>query len=216
MGLDVVIVDNHSLAVEGLKSLLKTTVCVKDIHVAQSGRELFELMDKHPFHLYIVDIDLADTDGFELIQTIKKRQPTAKVIVSTTHEEIWIANKLKHPHIDAVVFKPSASRYIQEAVETVAEGGTYCCPHFRELYRAKERISNTPDVPESMPTVRELDILKDIARGMNTHEISRHLFISENTVEWHRKDLMVKFGARNATDLVVKALAKGYLSIPLD
>ena len=118
MGLDVVIVDNHSLAVEGLKSLLKTTVCIKDIHVAQSGRELFELMDKHPFHLYIVDIDLADTDGFELIQTIKKRQPTAKVIVSTTHEEIWIANKLKHPHIDAVVFKQSASRYLKDAGET--------------------------------------------------------------------------------------------------
>ena len=67
-----------------------------------------------------------------------------------------------------------------------------------------------------MPTVRELDILKSIAKGMNTHEISEHLFISENTVEWHRKNLMVKFGARNATDLVVKALAKGYLSIPLD
>nr|WP_304209273.1 helix-turn-helix transcriptional regulator [Phocaeicola plebeius] len=50
---------------------------------------------------------------------------------------------------------------------------------------------------------------------MSTHEISECLFISENTVEWHRKNLMVKFGAKNATDLVIKALSKGYLSIPL-
>ena len=62
---------------------------------------------------------------------------------------------------------------------------------------------------------RELDVLKAIAKGMSTHEISECLFISENTVEWHRKNLMVKFGAKNATDLVIKALSKGYLSIPL-
>ena len=66
-----------------------------------------------------------------------------------------------------------------------------------------------------LPTSRELDVLTAIAQGMSTHEISRHLFISEKTVEWHRKNLMLKFAARNATDLVIKALTKGYLTIPL-
>lgn len=72
------------------------------------------------------------------------------------------------------------------------------------------------DELSSIPTMRELEVLKAIAKGMNTHEISENLFISENTVEWHRKNLMLKFGARNATDLVVKALSKGFLSIPLN
>ena len=91
---------------------------------------------------------------------------------------------------------------------------SYYCPHFKKLY--KEKQANTANMINQPPTTRELDILKSIAKGMNTHEISEHLFISENTVEWHRKNLMLKFGARNATDLVIKALAKGFLSIPLE
>lgn len=76
-------------------------------------------------------------------------------------------------------------------------------------------MSTGVEMPDMAPTPRELDILKAIARGRNTHEISEELFISENTVEWHRKNLMLKFGARNAADLVIKALSKGFLTIPL-
>ena len=96
----------------------------------------------------------------------------------------------------------------------------FCSLLFRILsrtrvYKEKDKIGHTPDTLDSAPTIRELDVLKAIAKGMSTHEISECLFISENTVEWHRKNLMVKFGAKNATDLVIKALSKGYLSIPL-
>lgn len=97
----------------------------------------------------------------------------------------------------------------------VLKGKKYYCPQFQKLYKEKDKIGHTPDTLDSAPTIRELDVLKAIAKGMSTHEISECLFISENTVEWHRKNLMVKFGAKNATDLVIKALSKGYLSIPL-
>ena len=154
-------------------------------------------------------------DKSGLIHQIKQKSPEAKIIVSTMHEEIWIVNKLKHPDIDAVVFKSSAGEYIQKALQTVLKGKKYYCPQFQKLYKEKDKIGHTPDTLDSAPTIRELDVLKAIAKGMSTHEISECLFISENTVEWHRKNLMVKFGAKNATDLVIKALSKGYLSIPL-
>ncbi|WP_337556892.1 response regulator transcription factor [Phocaeicola plebeius] len=215
MNLNVVIVDDHPLVLEGLKSLLANTEGIKNIHTAQTGAELNELITLHSFQLYIIDLDLPDIDGFKLIHEIKQKHPDAKIIVSTMHEEIWIVNKLKHPDINAVVFKSSAGEYIQKAIQTVLKGNTFYCPQFQKLYKEKDKVSNTPDTVESAPTIRELDVLKAIAKGMSTHEISECLFISENTVEWHRKNLMVKFGAKNATDLVIKALSKGYLSIPL-
>lgn len=216
MNLNVAIIDDHPLVLEGLKSLLSHTPGITSIHTAQTGSQLKNLMGQFDFQLYIIDLDLPDIDGFTLIQQIKQKAPTAKIVVSTMHEEIWIVNKLKNPDIDAVVFKSSAGKYIEKAIQAVLKGKTYYCPQFQKLYKEKEKISNTTDTLDSAPTIRELDVLKAIAKGMNTHEISECLFISENTVEWHRKNLMVKFGAKNATDLVIKALSKGYLSIPLN
>ena len=215
MNLNVAIVDDHPLVLEGLKSLLLQTEGIEHIYTAQTGSQLGSLLALHSIHLYIIDLDLPDIDGFELIHQIKQKSPEAKIIVSTMHEEIWIVNKLKHPDIDAVVFKSSAGKYIQKALQAVLKGKKYYCPQFQKLYKEKDKIGHTPDTLDTGPTIRELDVLKAIAKGMNTHEISECLFISENTVEWHRKNLMVKFGAKNATDLVIKALSKGYLSIPL-
>ena len=206
---------NIPLVLEGLKSLLANTEGIKNIHTAQTGAELNELITLHSFQLYIIDLDLPDIDGFKLIHEIKQKHPDAKIIVSTMHEEIWIVNKLKHPDINSEVIKSSAGEYIQKPIQTFLKGHTFYCPQFQKLYKEKDKVSNTPDTVESAPTIRELDVLKAIAKGMSTHEISECLFISENTVEWHRKNLMVKFGAKNATDLVIKALSKGYLSIPL-
>ena len=200
MNLNVAIVDDHPLVLEGLKSLLLQTEGIEHIYTAQTGSQLGSLLALHSIHLYIIDLDLPDIDGFELIHQIKQKSPEAKIIVSTMHEEIWIVNKLKH---------------IQKALQTVLKGKKYYCPQFQKLYKEKDKIGHTPDTLDSAPTIRELDVLKAIAKGMSTHEISECLFISENTVEWHRKNLMVKFGAKNATDLVIKALSKGYLSIPL-
>ena len=131
------------------------------------------------------------------------------------HEEIWIVNKLRHPDINAVVFKSSGTEALREAVRAVMVDENYYCQRYQQLYKEKSRPDDETELPDMLPTSRELDVLNAIAQGMSTHVISRHLFISENTVEWHRKNLMLKFAARNATDLVIKALTKGYLTIPL-
>ena len=102
MNLNVAIVDDHPLVLEGLKSLLLQTEGIEHIYTAQTGSQLGSLIALHSIHLYIIDLDLPDIDGFELIHQIKQKSPEAKIIVSTMHEEIWIVNKLKHPDIDAV------------------------------------------------------------------------------------------------------------------
>ena len=168
MNLNVAIVDDHPLVLEGLKSLLLQTEGIEHIYTAQTGSQLGSLLALHSIHLYIIDLDLPDIDGFELIHQIKQKSPEAKIIVSTMHEEIWIVNKLKHPDIDAVVFKSSAGKYIQKALQAVLKGKKYYCPQFQKLYKEKDKIGHTPDTLDSAPTIRELDVLKAIAKGMST------------------------------------------------
>lgn len=215
MKFDIVLVDDHSLVLEGLKTLLRDIADVNSVCMVTSGTELLRLLKSRTFHIYIADLELPDIDGFALIHSIKEHDPQAKVIVCTMHEEIWIVNKLQHPDINAVVLKSSGTEALREAVRAVMLGENYYCRRYRQLYKEKSRPGDETELPDMLPTSRELDILKAIARGMSTHEISEYLFISENTVEWHRKNLMLKFAARNAADLVIKALTKGYLTIPL-
>lgn len=160
MNLNVAIVDDHPLVLEGLKSLLLQTEGIEHIYTAQTGSQLGSLLALHSIHLYIIDLDLPDIDGFELIHQIKQKSPEARIIISTMHEEIWIVNKLKHPDIDAVVFKSSAGEYIQKALQTVLKGKKYYCPQFQKLYKEKDKIGHTPDTLDSAPTIRELDVLR--------------------------------------------------------
>ena len=215
MKFDIVLIDDHSLVLEGLKTLLRDIAGVNSVCTVTNGTELLSLIKSRIFHIYITDLELPDIDGFELIHSIKENNPQAKVIVCTMHEEIWIVNKLRHPDINAVVFKSSGTEALREAVCAVMVDENYYCQRYQQLYKEKSRPDDETELPDMLPTSRELDVLKAIAQGMSTHEISRHLFISENTVEWHRKNLMLKSAARNATDLVIKALTKGYLTIPL-
>ena len=139
MRTDIVIVDDHSLILEGLKSLLSSSFEGSSVYIAQNASQLLSLMKQYQFSVFIVDIALPDMDGFDLIHIIKSQSPEAKIIVSTMHEEVWIVNKLKSPEINGVVFKTSAGMHIVDAVKTVLEGGTYYCPGFKKIYKEKEK-----------------------------------------------------------------------------
>ena len=210
----ILLVDDHELILQGIKRIINTIPVLASVDAVTSGLRA-ELISLCKYDIYVLDVELPDMDSFALVEQIRKKNENAYIIMNTMHEEIWIVNKLRHPDINAVVFKSSGTEALREAVRAVMVDENYYCQRYQQLYKEKSRPDDETELPDMLPTSRELDVLKAIAQGMSTHEISRHLFISENTVEWHRKNLMLKFAARNATDLVIKALTKGYLTIPL-
>ena len=97
-------------------------------------------------------------------------------------------------------------------MKSVLEGNPYTCPRFQSI-RQKLSLSPVQIHSKDIPTKRELDVLKAVARGCNTHEVAAELKISENTVETFRKRLIQKFCAKNAIDMVVKAMSKGWIEL---
>ena len=212
---DIVILDDHGLVLEGLKSILEDMPQIASIHTTSSGEELKKLLKFKTFHIYILDIEFGgDINGFDLIRLIRAEDKKARIIVNTMHEEIWVVSKLMQCHANAIILKTSDTRQIKRAILAVMEGKAYYCPRFEKM-RKKFLEKYGEKKNQDVPTPRELEVLKAISEGLSTGEISEKLYISENTVETYRKSLMLKFGAKNATDLVMKALANGYLTISI-
>ena len=139
MKFDIVLIDDHSLVLEGLKTLLRDIAGVNSVCTVTNGTELLSLIKSRIFHIYITDLELPDIDGFELMHSIKENNPQAKIIVCTMHEEIWIVNKLRHPDINAVVFKSSGTEALREAVRAVMVDENYYCQRYQQLYKEKSR-----------------------------------------------------------------------------
>lgn len=210
---DIAIADDHSLVLEGLRSLISGMPGVGHIEGMNCGTQLLSRIKERSFSLYIIDIELPDIDGFDLIDQIRSLHPNAHFMVNTMHEEIWTVSKLLHYKVDAVVFKSSSSTLIREAIKAVLGGDTYFCPRFcRMMDRVRRRERWAVENPFQI-TGRELEVLKAIAAGLRSTEIAAKLFISENTVETHRRNLMTKLSARNSADMVMKAVERGLLEV---
>lgn len=210
--IDVLLVDDHELILHGIEHVLEQIPAVGSVRSARSGHEAIDLIGQSRFDLCILDIELPDLSGFDLIGHIRTHDPEARIIVNTMHEEIWNIHRLMDCGVNAIILKSSNAEELRNAVETVLGGETYFCRRFRRmsdrLGRAGAELADC-----STLTQRELDVLRAIAKGYNTGEIAGLLFLSENTIETHRKKLMLKLGARNMAELVVKAISLGIVTV---
>ena len=84
--LNAVVVDDHSLVLEGLKSLLGGLPAIRHIEAVRTGHELLEKMARQTFDIYLLDVELPDMDGLALVDAIRRQQPQAKIVVNTMHE----------------------------------------------------------------------------------------------------------------------------------
>ncbi len=200
----VAVVDDHALILEGFKSLMQGCG-VDNVDTFIRGADLVSALPYRKHDLYIIDIGMPDIDGFELIDIIRSTYADARIIVNTIHEEIWLLRRMLDKGVNAIMFKSTDFTQMVEAMTTVMNGGQYFCPGLKKrLYGCRRHIEH--------PSEREIEILKALAKGYTSKEIAQRLFISENTVETHRKSLFTKLGARNMADLTVKAITRGYIS----
>jgi len=211
--LAIAVVDDHSVVLEGMKSILQQHGAGR-VDCYTSGHDLLVGMSHRLYDIYIVDVELRSDDNSDqaerqcataLIDDIRSVHPDAKVVINTMHEEMWVVERLTEKRVDAVVYKSATMEQLLEAILAVASGRQYYSPKFR---RSQTRLELQSDIP----TQRELEVLREVARGHSTKTIGAMLYISENTVENHRKSLFRKLRAHNMAEMIVKAIAQGYLN----
>ena len=200
----IAVVDDHDLIREGLHSILANNG-VNHVDKFSSATDLINKMDQGEFYdFYIIDLELPDLDGFVLIEMLRARNPVAHIIVSTVHDEIWTLRKLLARDVNAIIYKSGEGTEIITAIQAILKGNNYYCESVHKVLESAG--DNTLH-----PTSRELEVLYQIAQGKTSREIAGAMFVSDNTIEAHRKSLFAKLGAVNVADLIVKAIDKGYL-----
>lgn len=207
----ILLVDDHDLVLQGLKRIVECSLPeIKTVCTASSGQEALLHCASQRFDLFVLDMELPDLSGLDIIVHIREKDPQARIIVNTMHEEIWFIKNLIKFEVNGILFKSVDSTRMAEAIRRVLNGGTYYCP-YAEHVRAQMRRSD--EGPREELTLRELDVLKCISDGKSTREIARELCVSTNTVDTHRRHLLEKLGAQNVADLIMTAISKGIIPI---
>ena len=201
----IAVVDDHDLIREGLNAMLLQNG-INHIDNYDSATSLVSRIDEGlRYDFYIVDLELPDIDGFVLIEMIRARHRDAKIIVCTVHDEIWTLRKIVARDVDAIIYKSGSATDILKAMTAIRNGRRYYCDEaMRTLAPASDDSQH--------PTLREMEVLQQISLGKTTKEIAGALFVSENTVEAHRKSLLMKLNAVNVADLIIKSIERGYIS----
>lgn len=208
----VLLVDDHALILQGIKFIVESMPEVGEVCTASSAAEAIALIKNKSFYVCLLDIELPDLSGFELLEIIRDICPDSRIIVNTMHEEMWVVKKLLQIGVDGVILKSADTDEIKIALESILKGEKYFCSGFNKIRKRLRYSVDKPDY-QSLLTNREMDVLKAICSGMQTKEIAGMLHVSVNTVETHRKSLFLKFEVRNAVELVLKAINNGIIHL---
>jgi DNA-binding NarL/FixJ family response regulator len=206
--INIAIVDDHSLFLEGLSSILKDVDNFKILITASSAKELLNQPNLATIDVLISDISMPEMDGIALSQIIKKQFPTIKILILSMHEETQIIKALIKMKIDGYLFKNADKELLISAITSVAQGNLF----FSEAIKNKLIFTNEEEDESSTKSIlpklssREKEILELIAKGLTINQIADTLFISHHTVVSHKQKLFYKFNVDKITSLVKKAL----------
>lgn len=201
----VVIADDHQMFVDGLKSLLEEERELSVVGEARNGYEVLEICDRQPVDIVIMDINMPLMDGIQASRELSKKHPAVKVLgLSMYNDRDYISDILK-AGAQGYILKNTGKENLLQAIATLQAGSSFLSEEVSKTLLSTF-IRNTPhtEATEKLSD-REKEVLECIATGLTTHEIGDKLFISKNTVETHRKNLLYKLKARNTAELINNA-----------
>jgi len=208
----VLLVDDHQLIIDGLKSLMKNTAEIMVTGEANNGREALRLLDILNVDVVLMDIDMPVMNGIDALKEIKKGKPAIKVIILSMHEESGMIKNLLAIGADGYLLKSTSQDELISAIKKVANGNKYFSTEVTlSLLNGSQGNSQTSKQPSEILTSREEEILKLIAEGFSNKEIGTQLFISHRTVDTHRTNLMKKLNTSNIAGLISYAIKSGLI-----
>lgn len=200
----ILLVDDHRIFLEGLKNLIQDPFVVKE--TAASGKEALELIKTSEFDLLISDYEMPGINGYELVKAVRLAQPEMKIIVLSMHDDPSVVRELLRAGVMGYILKKNTYDNLNEALNKVIEGKRFLSDEIAELL-----IHLPGEEEKGVLTAREIEILKLVSKEFNSRQIAEILFISERTVETHRKNILKKTGVANLVGLIKYAYANNLI-----
>ena len=214
--LRILLVDDHKLLMEGVRSLLSPYPDIRVVGMASNGEEALHLASMHTPHLVIMDLSMPVLNGVEATRALKALCPELKIIIYTMHGDQRFLMELIQAGISGHVLKGDAPSVLLRAVEAVRQGDIFFSGHdpggqLSTLMRAQADQPPSDGVDSLSP--REREIFRLLADGQNIRHIADALCISPKTVESHKYNLLTKLRVTSLSDLTKLAIRHGLVRV---
>ncbi len=192
----IYIVDDHQLIIDGVKLMLSNTAFQIIGESNSATRALQEIVELRP-NIVITDISMPEMTGVELVRRLKQQDPTLKILVLSMFDNPTLLDDLMASNISGFVLKDKGKDDLIYALEQISKGQIYFSPEIMQ-----HLISIRKEITAPRLTLREIEIIRLLDEGLNSSQMAERLYISENTIETHRRNILRKTDTHSATELL--------------
>lgn len=207
------IADDHSLIREGLKQLLEFDGSIEVVAEASNGIECLEKLNSFQPDVLLLDINMPEKNGIEVLREMKAENSPVKVLILTVHNELEYLMNAVDIGVDGYILKDSELAELKRAISAVIDGENYIQP---SLIPALNNQLVNRDIEKdkiNLLTNRELEVLAQVANGMFNKEIATNLNISERTVKNHISNIFKKIDVSDRTQAAVFAIKNNIIKL---
>ena len=213
MSIKVMLADDHALMREGIKHLLEFDGSIEVISEASSGLECLDKIKKIKPDILLLDINMPDMNGLDVLKELKKEDDSIKILILTVHSEVEYLIHAIDIGADGYILKDSGSLELKQAINLILNGEIYIQPSLLPALNSRLINRDTDKDKLDSLTKREIEILTQIAAGMFNKEIAINLNISERTVKNHISNIFKKIDVSDRTQAAVFAIRNNIVKL---
>jgi two-component system NarL family response regulator len=214
----VLIADDQPLYRRGLEVVLHTEENIEVVGEAENGEEAIAKAEELAPDVVLMDVRMPRINGIEATQAIRDRVPTTKILMLTVSDEDSDLYEAIKAGASGYLLKEVSVEEVADSIRAVMQGESKITPSMaskliNEFSAMSKRADERQRLPAPALTARELEVLKLVAKGMSNREIADELFISENTVKNHVRNILEKLHLHSRMEAVMYALREKLLDL---
>ena len=215
MSIKILLVDDHAIIREGLRSLLEKQPEMEVIADTDDGRKAIELVRELLPDIVIMDITMPGLNGIEATRQITAEFPDVKVIALSIHSKRRYVADMLSAGATGYILKECLFDELVQAIKAIAAGGRYLSPRITDVVVSDyvKRLSASADSPFEALKTREREVLQLVAEGKSTKQIALELHVSTKTIEANRRQIMEKLNIHNVAELTKYAVREGLTTL---
>ncbi len=211
----VVLVDDHKIIKDGLRSLLERQPDMEVVAEADNGRIALKLVKELSPDVVIMDIGMRELNGIDATRQIVEKSPEVKVLALSMYSDKRFIKGMLKAGASGYMLKDSAFKELIDAIRAIVEDKVYISPSVAGIV-TEDYLKQSPESSDSLThsflTSREVEVLQLLVEGKPTKQIASSLCLSIKTIESHRSRIMKKIDVNNIADLTRYAIREGIIS----
>lgn len=207
----LLIADDHQVLLDGFTAICNLIEDFTVVATAKDGLDVLSKVEKETLDVILMDINMPNLNGVETCKKLSKTHPEIKVVALSMYDQQSYLKRMLQYGAKGYLLKNDHAAEIEKGIREVAAGKIYISTQLKDKLGSISYLINNQPPNHSQISSRESEVLQFIADGFTDQQIAEKLFISIHTVNSHRKNLLVKFKAKNTAELVKKTIEQGLI-----